>query len=367
VTYGTRELIAAATDPFPAANPGWQLRERTSPWLALGDEVADLCRRGGDESETTLIDGLLVPRSWSNAAATAGQDPCVPHRYGDTYFHVVPDTKTILRIRPGEHQTIQLEGFATDNVGLFMLSARPAVNGAATLTLGASKFGPGKSTTLDIALPSSASIGFPVYSYVYSERDDRVAYQWQFVPMPVMAGDPCTAFRDCLSCTARVGCGFCTSSGRCEALGASNSAESSAAGLWLVRSGRHRRVHGGQSRVLASRSRDLRVCRLELPIELLSLEMTPARLIDVIANLRSQDGDLTIYATRPWTCDSLAVVAREPDDRGVPREAASLGAEYFIEVFVAGEFLEGWMATSPGPRSDVDRCERLIQYAIDDA
>jgi hypothetical protein len=30
-------------------------------------------------------------------------------------------------------------------------------------------------------------------------------------------------------------------------------------------------------------------------------------------------------------------------------------------------FLEGWVATSPGPRSDVDHCERLIEYAINDA
>jgi hypothetical protein len=95
--------------------------------------------------------------------------------------------------------------------------------------------------------------------------------------------------------------------------------------------------------------------------------MDRARLIDVVSNLSSQDGELTIYATKPWTCDSLAVVGRAPDEGGVPGEPATLGAAYFIEVIVAAEFLEGWMATSPRPRSDVDRCERLIQYAINDA
>src|SRR6185503_21793 len=44
-----------------------------------------------------------------------------------------------------------------------------------------------------------------------------------------------------------------------------------AAGLWLVRCRRYSHVHGGQPRLLASRSRDLRVCRLEHPPELLSL------------------------------------------------------------------------------------------------
>lgn len=95
--------------------------------------------------------------------------------------------------------------------------------------------------------------------------------------------------------------------------------------------------------------------------------MGATKLIDVVANLGSYDSELTIYASKPWTCDSVAIVAHEPDRGGVPPEAESSGAEYFIEVFVAKEFLEGWIASEGRPTSAREQCERLIQYAIYDA
>jgi hypothetical protein len=225
----SHELIEAATDPFPGSNPGWQLRDLTSPWLAMGDEVADLCVRGGD-SGVVPVGEHQAQRSWSNAAAGAERDPCVPHRYGETYFNAVLDTKTILRIRPGYHRTIRLEGFATKDVDSWILSVRPALEGTVTLTLGELTLEPGKSTTLDITLPSSARVGVPVFSYVYSELGAAANYQWHYLPVPVMAGEPCSTFTDCQSCTSRAGCGFCSSSGRCEAIGVSGSAESSCEG-----------------------------------------------------------------------------------------------------------------------------------------
>ena len=93
--------------------------------------------------------------------------------------------------------------------------------------------------------------------------------------------------------------------------------------------------------------------------------MRTAKLIDVVANLESYDADLTIYATKPWTCESDALVAREPAEGGVPPEARMCRAEYFLEIFVANEVLEGWFAAArPSTR---ERCDRLIRYAIDDA
>lgn len=95
--------------------------------------------------------------------------------------------------------------------------------------------------------------------------------------------------------------------------------------------------------------------------------MSTSKLIDIVASLGSYDPEFTIYAAKPWTCDSDAVVAHEPDQGGLPREAESCGAEYFIEVFVAKEFLEGWIAAEGRPTSDREQCERLIRYAVHDA
>ena len=95
--------------------------------------------------------------------------------------------------------------------------------------------------------------------------------------------------------------------------------------------------------------------------------MSTSKLIEVVANLASYDPEMTIYAPKPWSCDSEAIVVREPDEGGLPREAKSCGAVYFIEVFVAKEFLDGWTASKARSISAREQCERLIQYAINDA
>jgi predicted nuclease of predicted toxin-antitoxin system len=86
-------------------------------------------------------------------------------------------------------------------------------------------------------------------------------------------------------------------------------------------------------------------------------------LLDVVTNLDTYDQEFTIYAAEPWSPASATIVAMEPDDGSVPREAAALGATDFGEVFVANEFLEGWKANVKPDASATERCERLIQHA----
>jgi hypothetical protein len=90
-------------------------------------------------------------------------------------------------------------------------------------------------------------------------------------------------------------------------------------------------------------------------------------LLEVVERLDELDDESTIYASRPWSCDSVAVLGFEPEEGGLPGSAAALGASYFLEVFVAKEFLADWIASGnrrPTPR---ERCERLIRYATTDA
>lgn len=93
----------------------------------------------------------------------------------------------------------------------------------------------------------------------------------------------------------------------------------------------------------------------------------PMKLVDIVADLATQDEDLTIYAKEPWACDSEAVLAREPDAGGLPTKAVTIDAAYFIEVFIANEFLEGWRDSQQRTTSAQEQCERLIEYAINDA
>jgi hypothetical protein len=88
---------------------------------------------------------------------------------------------------------------------------------------------------------------------------------------------------------------------------------------------------------------------------------------DVVKRLASLDQEATIYAAEPWTSESAAVVAAEPESGAVPEPAGREGLKYFLEVFLACEFLDGWESTLGRAPSDEERCERLIRYAIDDA
>lgn len=94
-----------------------------------------------------------------------------------------------------------------------------------------------------------------------------------------------------------------------------------------------------------------------------------ARLADIIARLSEFDDEDTIYASEPWTDDSDAIVLpyREEDDGEPHPEATDAGLAYFIEINLAEEFIEDWIASlSHEPSASAIR-ERLIQYVINDA
>ncbi len=90
-------------------------------------------------------------------------------------------------------------------------------------------------------------------------------------------------------------------------------------------------------------------------------------LLQVISNLSDFDEDHTIYAEEPWSPDSEAMVRPEPEDGSVPGDASAKGLTYFIEVFLAKEFLHDWAAGQPREPSSREKAERLIKYAVDDA
>ena len=91
------------------------------------------------------------------------------------------------------------------------------------------------------------------------------------------------------------------------------------------------------------------------------------KLIEAIRDLDSLDDGSTIYAAEPLSEDSLVIVASEPDSGGLPVDVQRLGLKYFLEVFLAREFLEGWVANLKAGPTLQKKCRRLIQYAATDA
>lgn len=135
----SHELIEAATDPIPFTAPAYSDADadHAAYWFRTGGEVADLCETIDRAGQTTLAGyPFVVQRSWSNAAALAGHDPCVP--MSGTYFNVVPevtdtvpiitsggvvDTKGI-KMAVGETKTITLQLFADGPIDSWKLSVK---------------------------------------------------------------------------------------------------------------------------------------------------------------------------------------------------------------------------------------------------
>jgi hypothetical protein len=91
-------------------------------------------------------------------------------------------------------------------------------------------------------------------------------------------------------------------------------------------------------------------------------------LLEVIEELPQLDDEVIIYAMRPWSPSSTATTITIEEDEACEGGSELLeGFEYFLEVFAAREFLEGWKETRQSPASSNEQCLRLIAYAQNDA
>ncbi len=122
----SHELIEAATDPFLQTAPGWAFTDVDHLiWNYVpGAEVADMCDLE-PQSFQRLVGSYVVQRSWSNASALAGHDPCVPV-LAQPYFNAAPvltvkqnitfqsqvQTTNGLQLALGESKTIAVQLFS---------------------------------------------------------------------------------------------------------------------------------------------------------------------------------------------------------------------------------------------------------------
>ncbi|MFO0591475.1 MAG: hypothetical protein U0441_28255 [Polyangiaceae bacterium] len=125
----SHELIEAATDPFPMTDPAYAQTDNAHIfWVRAlgGGETGDMCAQ--DPESFTKFDEMpyVVQRSWSNAAAKNGNDPCQPTKPGDVYFQATPvmtDSITYggggfsatvkgVKIPLGESRTVDLQLFS---------------------------------------------------------------------------------------------------------------------------------------------------------------------------------------------------------------------------------------------------------------
>jgi hypothetical protein len=137
VTAATsHEAVEASTDPLPFSRPAYiGVDNDHAVWdLTPGGEVGDLCAYE-PQSFQRIVGSSVVQRIWSNTAAAAGQDPCVPPLPSTPYFNAAPDlTDTVMLpggtastfgilIPVGKSKTVNIQFFSTEPTAIWTVSA----------------------------------------------------------------------------------------------------------------------------------------------------------------------------------------------------------------------------------------------------
>ena len=109
----SHELIESATNPDQndPAFVGTDIDHFAWAFVVGDGEVADMCSVLKDayaHPAEADLSAFTVSRSWSNQAASAGSDPCVPHAPGEgAYFNAVPEATEVPFVADGQsYQTL---------------------------------------------------------------------------------------------------------------------------------------------------------------------------------------------------------------------------------------------------------------------
>ncbi len=107
----THELIETVTDPTAVTNSAFAGPDKDHYVWALVPlgEVGDMCTYEPQSFQRLLGGTYVVQRTWSNAAAKAGNDPCVPHMT-DAYFNSVPVLSENVTLDFGQGSQTQTKG-----------------------------------------------------------------------------------------------------------------------------------------------------------------------------------------------------------------------------------------------------------------
>jgi hypothetical protein len=108
----SHELVEASTDPFPNTDPAYVQEDNADiVWtLVSGGEVADMCEFNLDSYYIPPGSTYMVQRIWSDEAAKASTNPCVPVPATGPYFNSVPALPDTLELDAGSGETIPTVG-----------------------------------------------------------------------------------------------------------------------------------------------------------------------------------------------------------------------------------------------------------------
>jgi hypothetical protein len=128
----SHELVEAATDPLLSTNGAYQLLDSDHAiWRRKpGAELGDMCEYVPTATQP-LVAGFLVQRTWSNASASAGHDPCVPMA-ASPYYAAVPVLNDAATFAGVPTKAVQIPLGASKVVDVVLFSDGPSADFSVT-------------------------------------------------------------------------------------------------------------------------------------------------------------------------------------------------------------------------------------------
>jgi hypothetical protein len=202
----SHEWIEAATDPNVETTPAYgNLDTDHYIWAYTpGAEVGDMCEYV-DAAYQRLVGQYMVQRTWSNAAATAGHDPCVPAEDPATKpFHgiapVLSDSPSLpdiygsgnimtkgIQIAAGAQKTVEVDLYSdtpTDSWTVEAIDVASYGGGAAELSFKWDKTTGTNGDKLMLTIThAKAGTSFPGSELLLQSKDGKgsVAQWWGYV------------------------------------------------------------------------------------------------------------------------------------------------------------------------------------------
>lgn len=162
----SHEIFEAATNPFVGTRPAYVLGE-SNVWSFYGSELADLC----SWSYERTADGHVVARSWSNSAAAAGRNPCVPYSAQSPYRGVAIAPSARLTAHAGETLQLTLRGWSMVRTPPWRIRTFASGDSALQLSLDHDTIGNGDEAALTVMVPDDAQPGDVLRAFVYTRWD----------------------------------------------------------------------------------------------------------------------------------------------------------------------------------------------------
>jgi len=110
-TAASHEFMETATDPdIGLGDVTYYMQNQL--WAFAGGEIGDLCVDFTGGNDTVIESSFTVQRSWSNKAAKASHNPCVPVPNGEVYFNAAARVQKVVLKAKGDVTTLDIDAFS---------------------------------------------------------------------------------------------------------------------------------------------------------------------------------------------------------------------------------------------------------------